>query len=59
MAIPAKSQFLMWFAGLRGAIAYGLAKQWRESESVEHVVSSVVRAMLPPTILSLSVLSWH
>ena len=30
------------FAGLRGAIAYGLAKQWREEESVEHVVSSVM-----------------
>lgn len=40
--IPLKSQFLLWFAGLRGAIAYGLAKQWQQEESVNHIETCVM-----------------
>ena len=30
LRVPLKSQAVLWFAGLRGPIAYGLAKMWRE-----------------------------
>ena len=43
--VQAKSQFVMWFAGLRGPVAYGLAKKWREEstdERFKHIVSTTM-----------------
>eukprot|EP01051_Picozoa_sp_SAG22_P013269 SAG22_NODE_1466_length_4352_cov_2.073830_2_plen_224_part_00 len=52
-AIPPKSQFLLWWAGLRGAIAYGLAKQWAEEEAQEEPVVSAVMVLVVVTTFGL------
>ena len=49
--VPAKSQFVLWFAGLRGPIAYGLAKKWR-AESTDPDFQQIVSTTIIICVLS-------
>ncbi len=51
-AIPWKSQVVLWFAGLRGAIAYGLAKRWdAEPDSPTNTVTTVMAVVIFTTFV--------
>ena len=50
--IPWQSQVVLWFAGLRGAIAYGLAKRWdAEPDSPENEVTTVMGVVMFTTFV--------
>ena len=52
--VPLNSQAVLWFAGLRGPIAYGLAKMWREQSddpAFHQIVSTTMIVVVVTTFV--------
>eukprot|EP01043_Picozoa_sp_COSAG02_P041276 COSAG02_NODE_3408_length_6792_cov_2.887345_1_plen_797_part_00 len=52
--VPFNSQVVLWFAGLRGPIAYALAKMWREQSddpAFHQIVSTTMLVVVATTFL--------
>ena len=52
--VPLNSQLVLWFAGLRGPIAYALAKMWREQSGdpdLHQIVSTTMLVVVVTTFL--------
>lgn len=50
-SMPFKSQFVLWYAGLRGAIAYALAKRWGGNEVTQAVEGTTIILVLLTTFI--------
>jgi phage-related protein len=49
--MPFKSQFVLWYAGLRGAIAYALAKRWGGNQVTQAVEGTTIILVLLTTFI--------
>lgn len=50
-SMPFKSQFVLWYAGLRGAIAYALAKRWGGNQVTQAVEGTTIILVLLTTFI--------